>query len=214
MRNFSKKPRGITDILPSSTDKHHWTTDGVFSDCRARELWPEEWPRWIQKFERIRQASGLHSKDEAKQVNTLIYSMGDAAADNLSSMNLSENDKKKYEPVKTKFNEHFGRGRNVIYECTKFNSHRQQDGETVDQFVIALHTLAENCSYGQLREEMIRDWLVVGLWHMQVSMKLQLDPELTLKRAVTAACQSEAVKHQQTVVRGMVDQSPNVDRVI
>ena len=46
-------------------------------------------------------------------------------------------------------------GRNVIYESAKFNSRRQQDGETVDQFVTALHTLAENCSYGQLCEEMI-----------------------------------------------------------
>ena len=128
-------------------------------------------------------------------------------------MDLSEGDKKKYEPVKTKFDEHFSRGRNVIYERAKFNSRRQQDGETVDQFVTALHTLAENCSYGQLHEEMIRDQLLVGLRDMQVSMKLQLDPELTLKRAVTAACQSEAVKHQQSVVRGP-DQSPNVDRVI
>jgi len=47
---------------------------------------------------------------------------------------------------------------------------------------------------------------------MQVSMKLQLDPELTLKWALTTACKSEAVKHQQTLVRrGLVDQSPNVD---
>ena len=101
----------------------------------------------------------------------------------------------------------------MIYERAKFNSHRQQDGETVDQFVTALHTLAENCSYRQLREEMIRDWLVVGLCDMLVSMKLQLDPELTLKQTVTATCQSEAVKRQQSVVRGP-DQSSNVDRVI
>jgi len=59
---------------------------------------PEEWPQWIRKFERFRQASGLYSKDDAKQVNTLIYSMGDAADDILSSMDLSEGDKKKYEP--------------------------------------------------------------------------------------------------------------------
>ena len=150
---------------------------------------PEEWPRWIRKFERFRQASGLHSKDEAKQVNTLIYSMGDAADDILSSMDLSDDNKKKYEPVKTKFDEHFARGRNVIHERAKFNIRRQQDGETVDQFVTALHTLAENCSYGPLREEMIRDRLVVGLRDMQVSMKLQLDPELTLKRAVIVTCQ-------------------------
>jgi len=64
-------------------------------------------------------------------------------------MDLSDN-KKRNDPVKTKLDEHFARGRNVIYELAKFNSCRQQDGETVNQFVIALYTLAENCSYGAL----------------------------------------------------------------
>ena len=31
---------------------------------------PDEWPRWICKFERFRQASGLSEKEEASQVNT------------------------------------------------------------------------------------------------------------------------------------------------
>ena len=83
--------------------------------------------------------------------------------------------------LQTKFDEYFTRGRNVIYKCAKFNSCRQQKGGTVDQFVTALHTLVENCSYGKLCEEMVQDWLVVGLRDMQVSMKLQPDPQLTLK---------------------------------
>jgi len=41
---------------------------------------------------------------------------------------------------------------------------------------------------------MIRDRLVVGLLDAIVSLRLQMDPDLTLKKAVMAACQSEAVK--------------------
>ena len=52
---------------------------------------------------------------------------------------------------------------NVIFECTKFNSQRQQKGETVDDFVTDLHCLAESCAYGDLHTEMIRDRIVVGL---------------------------------------------------
>ena len=43
---------------------------------------PEEWPKWIRRFERFRQASGLSGKPDADQVNTLIYSMGDVGKDN------------------------------------------------------------------------------------------------------------------------------------
>ena len=131
---------------------------------------PDEWPRWIRKFERFCIASGLSQKAEASQVNTLIYTMGESADDILSSMGLSDEDRGKYDVVKGKFTAHFVKGINVIYERAKFNQRSQQEGETVDQFVTALHQLVEYCSYGNLREEMIRDRLVVGLQDASVSL--------------------------------------------
>ena len=174
---------------------------------------PDEWPRWMRKFERFRIASGLCEKSEANQVNTLIYTMGESADDILSSMGLSDEEKSNYDAVKGKFTAHFVKGINVIYERAKFNRRTQQEGETVDQFVTALHKSAEYCSYGGLREEMIRDRLVVGLQDATVSLKLQMDPELTLKKAIIVASQSETVKKQQSVVRPS-EQPPNVDQVI
>ena len=68
--------------------------------------------------------------------------------------------------------------------------------------MLALYSLAEHCSYGSLHDEMIRDCLVVGLLGSKVSETLQLDPDLTLDKAVTTARQRETVKQQQEVVRG------------
>ena len=65
--------------------------------------------------------------------------------------------------------------------------------ETVDNFIIDLFCLAEHCSYGELRDEMIRDRIVVGLFDTSLSEKMQLDPELTLSKAVAMACQTEAI---------------------
>ena len=56
----------------------------------------DEWPRWIRRFERFRQASGLVEKSEENQVNTLIY----AADDIFQAFMLHDEDKKKYEVVK------------------------------------------------------------------------------------------------------------------
>ena len=33
---------------------------------------PDEWPRWLRRFEQYRVASGLSTEDEEKQVNTVI----------------------------------------------------------------------------------------------------------------------------------------------
>ena len=71
----------------------------------------------------------------------------------------------------------------------------------MDNFITALHCLAEHCSYGELSDEMIRDRIIVGLRDAAVAQKLQMDHELTLDKAVTLARQSEAVKTQQSVVR-------------
>ena len=68
---------------------------------------PEEWPRWIRRFERFRQASGLSDKSQESQVNTLIYAMGDEADDILSSLGLSEEQKLQYESVRQAFQNHF-----------------------------------------------------------------------------------------------------------
>ena len=74
--------------------------------------------------------------------------MGDEAEDILRSFALSEEDGKKYDTVKGRFDSHFVKRRNIIFERTKFNMRRQQDGEPVDAFITALYGLAEHCGYG------------------------------------------------------------------
>ena len=61
--------------------------------------------------------------------------------------------------------------------------------------------VTEHCNFGTLTDEMIGDRIVVGLLDAKLSEKLQLDPELTLPKAVNQARQSEAVKKQQTLMR-------------
>lgn len=48
---------------------------------------------------------------------------------------------------------------------------------------------------------MIRDRIVVGIRNSALSLKLQMDAELTLEKAVRAARETEAVKKQQPLLR-------------
>ena len=76
---------------------------------------PEEWSRWIKRFERFRKATGLDQKDSESQVNTLIYSMGEQADDIVVSFGLTTEEAKQYSMVKGKFEAHYVVKRNVIF---------------------------------------------------------------------------------------------------
>ena len=62
--------------------------------------------------------------------------------------------------------------------------------------ILTLLTM-DKCRYGNLRDEMLRDRIVVGIKDKSLSEKLQLDWELTLERAVTQVRNAELVKIQQ-----------------
>ena len=123
--------------------------------------------------------------------------MGDTVDDLLLSFDLSEADRKKYKPVKDKFDSHFVIKKNVIYERAKFNTRSQKEGEPVDSFVTDLYTLAEFCNFGNLRKELIRDRLVVGILNKQLSEKLRLDIDLTLEKVIIQPRQKETIKNNK-----------------
>jgi hypothetical protein len=128
-------------------------------------------------------------------------------------MLTSDDNKKKFNVVKEKFEGYFIPKRNDIFERAKFNKRRQNEGESVDHFIIALHTLSEHCGYGDMRDQLIRDLIVVGICDDKLSEKMQLDPELTLEKAISLARQSEAVKKQQPLIRGQIEPEANLDAV-
>ena len=136
---------------------------------------PNEWPKWIRRFERYRLASGLDGKPDAMQVNALVYAMGDEADDIMAVFGLTEEEREVYQTVKTKFDEHFVVRRNTIFERAKFNRRCQEEGENVDSYITSLFCLAEHCEYGALHDDMIRDRTIVGIVDSALSLKLQLD---------------------------------------
>lgn len=163
---------------------------------------PDDWPKWKRRFEQFRSASGLITEDEVRQVSTLLYCLGEEADDVLTSTNISDGDRKKYDPVMAKLDEFFKVRRNVIFERARFNRRNQLEGESAEQYITALYSLVENCEYGNLRDEMLRDRLVVGIRDAALSERLQMDADLTLEKAKKAVRQKEAVKEQHLQLRG------------
>ena len=161
---------------------------------------PEEWRKWLTRFEQFRIASGLSTESGERQVSSLLYCMGVDAEDVLATTNIS-NDKKDYSKVVRKFNEYFKVRKNTIFECANFNLTRQLADETVEQFITRLHQIADTCKFGEMRSEMIRDRLVIGIRDQQLSERLQMELELILAKAEKLTRQRAAIAQQQQSLR-------------
>lgn len=116
-------------------------------------------------------------------------------------MDATAEDRGSYDRVRAKFDAFFRVRRNIIFERARFNRRTQQDGESVEQFIVALYALAESCEYGEIKEEMIRDRLVVGIKDTALSERLQMDADLTLDKAKKEVRQKEAVHEHQHILR-------------
>ena len=161
----------------------------------------EEWPKWKRRFEQYRQASGLAEKGEERQVSTLLYFLGEDAEEVLDTTRISTDDRKKYQKVIEEFDSYFKVKKNVIYERARFNQRSQLPGEPADRFITEIHRLAENCEFGGMKDELIRERLVVGIRDSTLSEHLQLEPELTLDKAKKLIRQRESVRTQQDILQ-------------
>jgi len=173
---------------------------------------PDEWPKWKHRFEQYFHALGLAaSKDEARQVGTLLYCLGEEADDVLSSTNISTEERGKYNQVMAKLDDYFKVRKNVIFERARFNRRNQLSEETAEEYITALFHLVDSCNYGDLKDEMLRDRLVVGIRDGGLSQRLQMDSELTLAKAMKLVRQSEAVKQHTSQLQGNPSTQPSAD---
>ena len=143
---------------------------------------PDHWPKWKRCFQQYRLVSGLSRESEEHQINTLLYCLGEEAEDILASTNIGEEDRKKYDSVLAKCDSFFSVRKNVIIELTKRS---QLPDKPVEQFIASLYNLAADCNFGELKDELIHDRIVVGIRDASLLERLQMDLELIPGKAKT-----------------------------
>ena len=62
-----------------------------------------------------------------------------------------------------------------MFESYKFHLRKQEPTENIETYVATLRQLAKNCNFGQLRDRLIRDQVVVGVRDDCIREKLLSD---------------------------------------
>ena len=164
------------------------------------------WPAWKRTFNRYALISNLGGKPNAEQVSLFLYSMG-PIADKILATQAYDEDAATLRETTAIFDGYFKVRTNVITERAKFNRRTQQQGESVDSFIQDLYVLADNCGFAALREELIRDRIVVGVLDSALSDRLQAVSDLTLAQAAERARQAETRSRDKAILRESVGHS-------
>ena len=106
-------------------------TDARVAPTEANNQCSEEWTSWKHRFDCYRVVSGLDTKEDAAQINILIYCMGDDEEDILASFNLSAEEANKYSTVQSNFDSHFNPRKHVILkeQILTHESERKEETE-------------------------------------------------------------------------------------
>lgn len=143
------------------------------------------WDNFRAEFEDYVLATGLRDKAKEVQAATLRRVMGSGCRHiHKHNLGLSAEQGKDPEVILDALEEYFKPARNVIFERYMFGICKQDEGEPIDSFVTKLREKAASCEYGQLREDLIRDRLVLGVSDESVRRRLLREKDLTLASAI------------------------------
>ncbi len=135
----------------------------------------------------------INSRNVSRQ-RCFLSVIGDGAMEVFKGMHFANSeDKHKLNKVIEQFEITFIGETNETYERFVF----MNEGETIEQYITALRTLAQSCNFCTcLEKTLLRDRVVLGIRHNSVRKKLLQERNLTLTKAVDICRSSETTSKQ------------------
>ena len=158
----------------------------------------ENWRRWVQRFDLYLTASGKIEQDEKVQCAILLHTIGEEALEIYNTFRFATGeDPNKIDHLKKKFEDYFNPRKNTVFERYKFWECKQQEGESIDQFITELKTRAKSCEFGAQQDSLIRDRIVFGVSDTRLKERLLRESsDLTLEKAASLCRAAEASAKQ------------------
>lgn len=167
-------------------------------DVNSRNL-SLTWKRW--KEEILLYLDLAVEDDAAKKRKTLLYLIGENARKvygtftivNAQNEAVAEADRT-VEQIVAAFETYCNPKKNETVERYKFFTRSQSNGETFDEYITDLKTLAAECGFGEIRESLIRDRILIGILDGKVRERLLRESNLSLEKCAEICRAAEVSK--------------------
>ena len=104
--------------------------------------------------------------------------------------------------------------KNTTFCRYKFFTYRQSDGQTFDKYLTEMKKLCNDCDLGTLKNSLLTDMLIIGLFNKRIQEKLMKDDTITLDKVIKN-CQTEELtrQHAKLIHKASNNVSADVDYV-
>ena len=159
----------------------------------------EGWQFFFEQWQDYEIATALNTADSNVRIASFLLVLGSDAFYIYRYLPLTEAEKKDLSKIQGALEAHFISVLNVTYftyERYVFGMCKQEPHENIEEHVTKLRKLRETCSFGDLRNDFIKDRLVLGVSDNGARAALLREAELTLNQAIDI-CRSREVTRQQ-----------------
>nr|XP_054922684.1 uncharacterized protein LOC129382568 [Dermacentor andersoni] len=133
--------------------------------------------------------------DDAKKRALLVAAVGSRTLEILCGRAATRKPSSlSYEEVVATLNEHYDPSPNEISESFKFFHQSQQEGESMQTFVVEIRRIAHNCNFSSMLQGMLRDRIVCGVRSKNLQKELLAKKDLTLVEAEALALAAESAE--------------------
>ncbi|XP_075555992.1 uncharacterized protein LOC142588295 [Dermacentor variabilis] len=161
---------------------------------------------YLERFEHFLTANDIA---DAKRLPIFLTVIGPEAYEVLRSLvEPAAPGEKSYAEVKRLLKEHYSPRSSVIAERCKFNRRVQQEGESVEGFIVELKHLVRKCDYGDFLQDALRDRLVAGIRNEETQRALFAERELRFDGACKIAMDRELAARDTEQLRSREREAP------
>ena len=149
----------------------------------------QRWKRWVSSIELFIAASAVTCNTQKRAL--LLHCDGPNVQDIFVTLS---NTGSEYAIVLSKLNIYFTPIVSVPYTRHVFRQMKQDEGETILQFVTRLRIVANDCDYGDNRYDFVRDQVILKCLQKPLRVKLLSERGITLSKLLEMS--HESANHQ------------------
>ena len=182
----------------------------------------DAWDKWETRWCNYFKAAELGKKDRDVQVAILLEVAGPDALTIHKTFKFDPpevvmrdghevivhpgEDPLDWKVILNKFGKYCKPRKNVVFERYMFWTRDQEDGESLDQWIIVLRTQAASCEFGEQEDLLLRDKVVFGIRDQRAKERMLREGDLTLQKALDICHAAESTQRQLEGMKGAVKQ--------